>query len=87
MDAQGILQWVILGIVVAFMAFDKAGKWFAGKNGKGAKTQTAYKFNPHPPGASPTCQQHGERLAKVEEAVENIEKKIDRIENKLNGTR
>lgn len=87
MDAQTVLQWIILGVVVAFIAFDKAGKWFATKNGKGVKTQTAYKYNPHPPGASPTCIKHGERLATLEEAVENMEKQLVRIENKLNGAR
>jgi hypothetical protein len=39
---EQIGQWIIIGIVVAFVAFDKARVWFNGKNGK-------YKYNPHPP--------------------------------------
>jgi len=35
--------------------------------------------NPHP------CARHGERLATLEEAVENLEKGLDRIERKLNS--
>jgi len=43
------------------------------------------KYNPHPPGEAKTCGKHGERLARLEEGIENVEKRLDRIEGKLNG--
>lgn len=36
-----------------------------------------------PQGAPRTCIQHGERLAKIEESVENISKGIDQLNLKL----
>lgn len=62
MDQQ-ILQWVIIGITVAFIALEKAKKLF----NKGSN-----------PG-------YGERIAALEKGQENIEDRLERIENKVNG--
>lgn len=81
------IQWIVIALVVLAQAVLTALKIIEKRNGKGAKTQTAYKFNPHPPGTSPACIKNGERIAKLEEGVENIEHRLDRIENKINGAR
>ena len=43
-------------------------------------------FNPHPPGESMTCRDNRDRIIKNGNAIENLEKRLDRIEGKLNGT-
>ena len=69
-----IAQWILIGIAVAFVAFDKAKAWFGnGKNGK------AYKYNHHPPGEAPRCQENRDLLMKLQTKVEGIEKDIDEI--------
>lgn len=35
MDANQVWQWVTLGILVAFVAFDKAKKWFKSSDNPG----------------------------------------------------
>lgn len=61
---------------------------------KQKKQNGQYRYNPHPPGEAVTCQKHtemiqrhGEALARLEECSEGIEKRLDRMEVKLNGTR
>lgn len=68
-----ILALVALGLmqIIQFLVMKK--------NGKGVI------YNPHPPGESKTCIEHTKQLAKVEEAVEGVERRLNRIENKLNG--
>lgn len=53
-----------------------------------------YRYNAHPPGEALTCQKHGEllqkhgeALARLEQCSEGLEKRLDRIEGKLNGAR
>jgi len=76
MSAEQIGQWILIGILVAFQAFDKAKRWFASKDeGKSLGLTN----NPHP------CAEHGERLATLEEAVREIKRDLEYIRNKLNG--
>ena len=73
-------QWILIGIVVAFVAFDKAKGWFGnGKNDKKNGTTIRYKYNPHPPGEAPRCQENRDLLMKLQTKVEGIEKDIDEI--------
>ena len=96
-----IAKWILVGIAVAFIAFDKAKAFFTNKkNGKLLKEdlKTALrelikdgelpevKHNPHPPGEALMCRQNRDLIMKHGEAIENIEKRLDRIEGKLNGT-
>jgi len=60
-----------------------------------------YKYNPHPPGEANQCKANkkklddidgkldirGERLAAIETRVKDMDKRLDRIEGKLNGAR
>lgn len=69
MNEQMIGQWIILGIIVTMIAFDKVKAWQI-KNGR--------KNNSDNPG------NFGERIAKLEEKAENIEGDIDEIKQKLN---
>lgn len=48
------------------------------KNGK-------IRHNPYSPGESDTCSEHTTAIAKLEEAVDGIKQRLDRIERKLNG--
>ena len=57
------------------------------RNGKNEKAQTAYRFNPHPPGDAQTCKDHGEAIAEIRADIRNIKEDIRRIENKLNGVK
>lgn len=82
MESQIIANWIITGILVAFVAFDKAKAWFSKSGGSTKKLGN----NPHP------CQKHadelkkhGEQLARLEEASQDAERRLERIENKLNG--
>ena len=70
-------QWILIGIGVAFIAFDKARKWFG--NGKKNGSTVTYKYNPHPPGEAPRCQENRDLLMKLQTKVEGIEKDIDEI--------
>ena len=80
---EQIGQWIVIGIVVAFVAFDKAKKWFDTKNGKNA----VFKYNPHPPGDADTCKRHGEDIASIKTDITNIKEDLKRIERKINGVR
>ena len=42
-------------------------------------------YNPHPPGQAETCIDHTERLARIEEQIDGQGKRLERIENKMNG--
>ena len=75
-----IAQWILIGIAVAFVAFDKAKGWF--NNGKKNNT-TKIKYNPHPPGEAPRCQENRDLLMKLQTKVEGIEKDIDEIKTKI----
>ena len=75
---QQVIQWVIIAVVVLAQAVLTALKIIEKRNNS---AQKELGNNPHP------CAKHGERLATLEEGMENIEKRLDRIENKLNGTR
>jgi len=63
MDQQQIFQWIIIGIAVAFVAFERAKKLFGKSNNPG----------------------YGERIARLEEQMEDTERRLERIEGKLNG--
>jgi len=76
MESQIIANWIITGILVAFVAFDKARAWFNKSGGNTKKLGN----NPHP------CQRNSERLARLEEAIKDIERRLGRIEDKyING--
>lgn len=62
MESQ-IYQWIVLGIVVAFIAIEKAKKLFSNKSNPG----------------------YGERIASLESSMKDIERRLERIEDKLNG--
>lgn len=49
------------------------------KNGK------VYKFNPHPPGEARRCQENRDIIIQLKTDFENFEKRLDRLEGKLNG--
>ena len=65
------------------------------------KRDRGYKYNPHPPGEASQCKTnkrkldeidskldlHGERLAAIETHDKDMDKRLDRIEGKLNGAR
>jgi len=76
MDGQTIVQWILLGVVIAERIFERAWKLINGKNSKQSSNN-----NPRP------CGEHGERLARLEEAAENLEKQLVRIDRRLNGLR
>lgn len=61
---EQIVQWVIIGITVAFVAIEKARKLFGNNPGK-----------------------YGERIASLEKGQEEIENRLERIEDKVNGIR
>ena len=61
---EQIVQWIIIGITVAFIAIEKARKLLGNNPGK-----------------------YGERIATLEKGQEEIENRLERIENKLNGVR
>ena len=66
-----------------------------------SKRDKGYKYNPHPPGEASQCKtnkkkldeidgkldQRGERLAAIETRVKDMDKRLDRIEGKLNGAK
>lgn len=61
---------------------------------KQRKQNGQYRYNPHLPGEAPTCQRHGEllikhgeALARIGECAGGLEKRLDRIEGKINGMR
>ena len=88
MEGQGqvIGQWILIGIVVAFIAFEKAKTLYQSKNGKDKKNGTGtgrYKYNPHPPGSAPECIEHGKVLVKVQTDIENIKEDIKEIKGKI----
>ena len=95
-----IAKWILVGIAVAFIAFDKAKAFFTNKkNGKALKEDLKaalrelikagelpeVKYNPHPPGESDICRQNRDLIMKHGDAIENFEKRLDRFEKKLNG--
>ena len=69
------------------------------KNKEQNKKQNQYRYNPHAPGEAQACKEHkaaltklgekleeqGKAVVRVEEAQEAQEKRLDRIEGKLNG--
>ena len=75
MEEQAIIQWVMLGVVIGIMAFDKVKAWQM-RNGRRLS-------NPGNPGKGTT----GERLATLEEKTENIEKDIDGIKKDVRKIR
>ena len=86
---QQISQWIIIGIVVAFVAFDKAKIWFVGKKSNTEKRQRAQKagfvFNPHPPGDSPMCRENRDKIISLETKVDNLTEDVRDIRRKMNG--
>lgn len=68
MNEQMIGQWIVLGVIITMMAFDKVKAWQS-KNGK--------KSNSGNPG------NYGERIATLEEKAENIEDDINEIKKEL----
>lgn len=69
MNELMIGQWIVLGAVITLMIFDKVKAW---------QIRNEKKSNPGNPGP------HGERIAKLEKGVENIEEDIKNIWEKLN---
>ncbi len=43
------------------------------------------KYNPHPPGQASRCVEHGEDIARIEARLDGMDKRLDRIEGKING--
>lgn len=72
MDGQTMGQWIAIGIMVAFMAIEKALKIVNKKNNKPSN-------NPYP------CQRHGEDISEMKADIRNLRDDVNRIENKLNG--
>ena len=97
-----MMEQIILGIVVAFMALDKAWKFLnSKKNGRVLKDDLKaalkemikdgelpdVKYNPHPPGETTICRENRDKIIENGEAIKNIEKRLDRFEKKINGIR
>jgi len=70
MNEQAIIQWVVLGIVVTMIAFDKVKAWQV----KNTKPPNGKKSNPG---------NYGNRITRLETKMENVEKAIDEIKKKL----
>ena len=71
MEEQAIIQWVMLGVVIGIMAFDKVKAWQM-RNGR--------KSNPGNPSNLGTP---SERMTRLETKVDNIEEDIKGIWRKL----
>ena len=95
-----IAKWILVGIAVAFIAFDKAKAFFTNKkNGKALKEELKsvlkemikdgelpeVKYNPHPPGETQICRENRDKIIENGQAIKNFEKRLDRFERKLNG--
>jgi hypothetical protein len=78
-------QWILIGIGVAFIAFDKARKWFGSSNGKNGKkgNTTQFKYNPHPPGESQICRENRDNIVQLKTKVEGLEEDIREIKTKI----
>ena len=94
--------WIITGIIVAFIAFDKAKAFFTNKkNGKRLKDDLKtvlkelikedelpeIKYNPHPPGESDICRENRDQIVENGTDIKNIEKRLERLEGKINGVK
>ena len=63
MPNSEIILWITQGVIIAFLAFEKAYKLINSKKNNKANHSGN---NPHP------CAAHGERLARVETEVGNL---------------
>ena len=63
MPNSEIILWITQGVIIAFLAFEKAYKLINSNKNKKANCSAN---NPHP------CAAHGERLAAVETEVKNL---------------
>lgn len=69
MNGQMIGQWILLGIILTITAFDKVRVWQQAKNDKNSKQSN--------PG------NYGERIARLEARVKNIEEDIREIKRRM----
>ena len=81
--SEELIKWLIIGLVVLAQAILVALKIIEKRNGK----NTIVKYNPHPPGESQTCRDHGEAIASIKTDIVNIKDDIRRIERKINGAK
>ena len=77
-----VAQWILVGIAVAFVAIDKAMKFYNNfawkRNGRNRR-----KHNPgieHTPGAATACQKHGTALARIGNELKNINRRLLKLE-------
>jgi hypothetical protein len=73
-----IYQWILVGIAVAFVAIDRAIKFYNAfawkRNGRNRRKSLNDSGNPG----------YGERIAKLETAMEGVEEDVKAIKDKLN---
>ncbi|NVM21414.1 MAG: hypothetical protein HWN68_06505 [Desulfobacterales bacterium] len=81
---QHIVQWVervAILLVAIIIAWEKAKRWYYGKNNRDRRRPV----NPAPnmvPGKGDICIKHGEKLVKIETEIKNIKEYIKNMKDK-----
>lgn len=83
MENQSIVQWILVGIAVAFVAIERAIRTYNNiawkRNGRDRRKLN----NPgveYTPGAAEACQKHGKALAEIKNELVNVNRRLKRLE-------